>query len=116
MKFSAMLLFVSARSLLVYTPIAHMVWETGGWLNAAGASLLWVCWFGFNAGSALAADGRAGMAMLTTQMATGAAALGWMFAEWASKGKPSVLGIASGAVAGLVAVTPASGLGSLSRR
>jgi Amt family ammonium transporter len=156
MKFSAMLLFVSAWSLLVYAPIAHMVWETSGWLNAAGvldyaggtvvhinagiaglasclvlgkrlgygreampphnltltltgASLLWVGWFGFNAGSALAADGRAGMAMLTTQMATAAAALAWMFGEWASKGKPSVLGIASGAVAGLVAVTPASG-------
>jgi Amt family ammonium transporter len=68
-----------------------------------------VGWFGFNAGSAVAADGRAGMAMLATQMATGAAALAWMFAEWVSKGKPSVLGIASGAVAGLVAVTPASG-------
>jgi len=74
-----------------------------------GASLLWVGWFGFNAGSAVAADGRAGMAMLATQMATGAAALGWMLAEWVSKGKPSVLGIASGAVAGLVAITPASG-------
>jgi Amt family ammonium transporter len=156
MKFSAMLVFVSAWSLLVYAPIAHMVWEPTGWLNAAGvldyaggtvvhinagvaglasclvlgkrlgygrermqphnltltligASLLWVGWFGFNAGSAVAADGRAGMAMLTTQMATGAAALGWMFSEWVSKGKPSVLGIASGAVAGLVAVTPASG-------
>jgi Amt family ammonium transporter len=156
MKFSAMLVFVAAWSLLVYAPIAHMVWETGGWLNGAGvldyaggtvvhinagvaglasclvlgkrlgygreampphnltltltgASLLWVGWFGFNAGSALAADGRAGMAMLTTQMATGAAALAWMFGEWASRGKPSVLGIASGAVAGLVAVTPASG-------
>jgi Amt family ammonium transporter len=156
MKFSAMLLFLSAWSLLVYSPIAHMVWEPTGWLNAAGvldyaggtvvhinagvaglasclvlgkrvgygreampphnltltligASLLWVGWFGFNAGSAVAADGRAGMAMLATQMATGAAALGWMFAEWVSKGKPSVLGIASGAVAGLVAITPASG-------
>jgi Amt family ammonium transporter len=156
MKFSAMLLFLSAWSLLVYAPIAHMVWEPTGWLNAAGvldyaggtvvhinagiaglasclvlgkrlgygreampphnltytligASLLWVGWFGFNAGSAVAADGRAGMAMLATQMATGAAALGWMFAEWAVKGKPSVLGIASGAVAGLVAITPASG-------
>jgi Amt family ammonium transporter len=156
MKFSAMLLFMSAWSLFVYAPIAHMVWEPTGWLNAAGvldyaggtvvhinagiaglasclvlgkrlgygreampphnltltligASLLWVGWFGFNAGSATAADGRAGMAMLATQMATGAAALGWMFAEWFSKGKPSVLGIASGAVAGLVAITPASG-------
>jgi len=156
MKFSAMLLFLAAWSLFVYAPIAHMVWEPTGWLNAAGvldyaggtvvhinagiaglasclvlgkrigygrermqphnltltligASLLWVGWFGFNAGSATAADGRAGMAMLATQMATGAAALGWMFAEWFGKGKPSVLGIASGAVAGLVAVTPASG-------
>jgi Amt family ammonium transporter len=156
MKFSALLIFVSAWSLLVYAPIAHMVWEPSGWLalkgvldyaggtvvhiNAGiaglasclvlgkrlgygkesmpphnltltliGASLLWVGWFGFNAGSAVAADGRAGMAMLATQMATAAAALGWMFAEWIVKGKPSVLGIASGAVAGLVAITPASG-------
>jgi Amt family ammonium transporter len=156
MKFSAMLVFMAAWSLLVYAPIAHMVWEPTGWLNLAGvldyaggtvvhinagiaglasclvlgkrlgygkeampphdltltlmgASLLWVGWFGFNAGSAGAADGRAGMAMLVTQLATAAAALGWMFAEWISKGKPSVLGIASGAVAGLVAITPASG-------
>ena len=156
MKFSAMLVFMSAWSLLVYSPIAHMVWEPTGWLNKAGvldyaggtvvhinagvaglasclvlgkrlgygrekmaphnltltligASLLWVGWFGFNAGSAGAADGRAGMAMLVTQMATAAAALGWAFAEWLSRGKPSVLGIASGAVAGLVAITPASG-------
>jgi Amt family ammonium transporter len=156
MKFSSMLVFLAAWSLLVYAPIAHMVWEPTGWLNLSGvldyaggtvvhinagvaglasclvlgkrlgygkeampphnltltligASLLWVGWFGFNAGSAVAADGRAGMAMLATQMATGAAALGWMFAEWVSKGKPSVLGIASGAVAGLVAITPASG-------
>jgi ammonium transporter, Amt family len=156
MKFSAMLVFMAAWSLMVYSPIAHMVWEPTGWLNAAGvldyaggtvvhinagiaglastfvlgkrlgygreampphnltytligASLLWVGWFGFNAGSAGAADGRAGMAMLVTQMATAAAALGWMFAEWISKGKPSVLGVASGAVAGLVAITPASG-------
>ena len=156
MKFSAMLVFMAAWSLLVYAPIAHMVWEPTGWLNTAGvldyaggtvvhinagmaglascmvlgkrlgygrermpphnltltligASLLWVGWFGFNAGSAGAADGRAGMAMLVTQMATAAAALSWMFAEWFAKGKPSVLGIASGAVAGLVAITPASG-------
>jgi Amt family ammonium transporter len=156
MKFSAMLVFLAAWSLLVYAPIAHMVWEPTGWLNLSGvldyaggtvvhinagvaglasclvlgkrlgygkeampphnlaltligASLLWVGWFGFNAGSAVAADGRAGMAMLATQMATGAAALGWMFAEWVSKGKPSMLGVASGAVAGLVAITPASG-------
>jgi Amt family ammonium transporter len=74
-----------------------------------GASLLWVGWFGFNAGSAVAADGRAGMAMVVTQFATAAAALAWMFTEWLVKGKPSVLGIASGAVAGLVAITPASG-------
>ncbi len=156
MKFSSMLVFMAAWSLLVYCPIAHMVWEPTGWLSKAGvldyaggtvvhinagiaglasclvlgkrlgygkesmapynltltligASLLWVGWFGFNAGSAGAADGRAGMAMLVTQLATAAAALGWMFAEWISRGKPSVLGIASGAVAGLVAITPASG-------
>jgi len=78
-------------------------------LTLIGASLLWVGWFGFNAGSAVAADGRAGMAMAATQIATALAALGWMFAEWVVKGKPSVLGIASGAVAGLVAITPASG-------
>ena len=66
-------------------------------------------WFGFNAGSAVAANGRAGMAMTVTQIATAAAALGWMFAEWIAKGKPSVLGAISGAVAGLVAITPASG-------
>jgi len=74
-----------------------------------GASMLWVGWFGFNAGSELAADGVAGMAMAVTQIATAAAALGWMFSEWLSHGKPSVLGVASGAVAGLVAITPASG-------
>ena len=156
MKFSAMLVFMSVWSLVVYCPIAHWVWEPSGWLavkgvldyaggtvvhiNAGiaglasclvlgkrvgygreamaphnltltliGASLLWVGWFGFNAGSAGAADGRAGMAMAATQIATAAAALAWMFAEWVVKGKPSVLGIASGAVAGLVAITPASG-------
>jgi Amt family ammonium transporter len=156
MKFSAMLIFMSVWSLVVYCPIAHWVWEPSGWLavkgvldyaggtvvhiNAGiaglasclvlgkrvgygreampphnltltliGASLLWVGWFGFNAGSAGAADGRAGMAMAVTQIATAAAALSWMFAEWIIKGKPSVLGIASGAVAGLVAITPASG-------
>jgi Amt family ammonium transporter len=74
-----------------------------------GASLLWVGWFGFNAGSAVGANGRAGMAMTVTQIATAGAALGWMFAEWMAKGKPSVLGAISGAVAGLVAITPASG-------
>jgi Amt family ammonium transporter len=74
-----------------------------------GASLLWVGWFGFNAGSANAANGRAGMAFAVTHIATAAAALGWMFAEWITHGKPSVLGIISGAVAGLVAITPASG-------
>jgi len=156
MKFSAMLVFMSVWSLVVYCPIAHWVWEPSGWLavkgvldyaggtvvhiNAGiaglasclvlgkrvgygreamaphnltltliGASLLWVGWFGFNAGSAGAADGRAGMAMAATQIATAAAALSWMLAEWIAKGKPSVLGIASGAVAGLVAITPASG-------
>ncbi len=156
MKFSALLVFITLWSLLVYCPVAHWVWEPSGWLavkgvldyaggtvvhiNAGiaglvsclmlgkrlgytreamaphnltltlmGAALLWVGWFGFNAGSAVAADGRAGMAAVTTQIATAAAALAWMFAEWITKGKPSVLGIASGAVAGLVAITPASG-------
>jgi ammonium transporter, Amt family len=157
MKFSAMLWFMALWSLLVYSPIAHMVWSGDGgfmWdmgvldfaggtvvhinagvaglvaalvlgprigygkealmphnlvLTVIGASMLWVGWFGFNAGSAVAADGRAGMAMAVTQIATAAAALSWMFAEWLGKGKPSVLGIASGAVAGLVAITPASG-------
>ena len=78
-------------------------------LSVIGASMLWVGWFGFNAGSAVAANGSAGMAMAVTQIATAAAALSWMFAEWISRGKPSVLGIVSGAVAGLVAITPASG-------
>jgi Amt family ammonium transporter len=156
MKFSAMLVFMTLWSIIVYSPIAHMVWEPTGWLASAGildfaggtvvhinagiaglvcclvlgkrtgygkdsmaphnlvltmigGSMLWVGWFGFNAGSAVAADGRAGFAMLTTQVATAMAALGWMFAEWIAKGKPSVLGIVSGAVAGLVAITPASG-------
>ncbi|HEV8503130.1 MAG TPA: ammonium transporter [Casimicrobiaceae bacterium] len=156
MKFSAMLWFMGLWSLVIYAPIAHMMWEpTGYWaakgvldfaggtvvhinagiaglvcalvlgkrlgygrepmaphnltLTLIGASMLWVGWFGFNAGSAVAADGRAGMAMFVTQFATAAAALAWMFTEWITKGKPSVLGIASGAVAGLVAITPASG-------
>lgn len=156
MKFSALILFVSLWSLVVYTPVAHWVWEPAGWLAALGvldfaggtvvhinagvsglvaavvvgrrigygkesmpphnlvltvigASLLWVGWFGFNAGSALAADGRAGMAMLTTQLATAVASLAWMAAEWIRRGLPSMLGLASGAVAGLVAITPASG-------
>lgn len=74
-----------------------------------GAAMLWIGWFGFNAGSAVAANGTAGMAMLVTQIATAAAALGWMFAEWLTHGKPSALGIASGVVAGLVAITPAAG-------
>ena len=78
-------------------------------LSLIGASMLWVGWFGFNAGSALAADGRAGMAMLVTQISAATAAMSWLLAEWAAKGKPSVLGIISGAVAGLVAITPAAG-------
>lgn len=78
-------------------------------LTLVGAAMLWVGWFGFNAGSELAADGTAGMAMCVTQYATAAAALSWMFCEWLMHGKPSALGIASGAVAGLVAITPASG-------
>jgi Amt family ammonium transporter len=156
MKFSAMLWFVGLWSLIVYSVIAHVMWEPGGYffkagmldfaggtvvhinagvaglvaclvlgkrrgygtenfaphnlvLSLIGASLLWVGWFGFNAGSAVAADGRAGMAMAVTQIATATAALSWMFTEWMLKGKPSVLGIISGAVAGLVAITPASG-------
>ncbi|MBW9104491.1 ammonium transporter [Paraburkholderia phenoliruptrix] len=156
MKFSAMLVFMTLWSIIVYSPVAHMVWEPTGWLASAGVldfaggtvvhinagiaglvcclvlgkrvgygkeamaphnltltliggAMLWVGWFGFNAGSAVAADGRAGFAMFATQVATAAAALAWMFAEWAAKGKPSVLGIVSGAVAGLVAITPASG-------
>ena len=78
-------------------------------LTVVGASMLWVGWFGFNAGSQLAADGGAGNAMLVTQISTAAAALAWMFVEWARHGRPSVLGIVTGAVAGLVAITPASG-------
>jgi Amt family ammonium transporter len=78
-------------------------------LSLIGASLLWVGWFGFNAGSAVGANHSAGMAMAVTQIATAAAALSWMFLEWALRGKPSVLGILSGAIAGLVAITPASG-------
>ena len=78
-------------------------------LSVVGASLLWVGWFGFNAGSALAADGAAGMAMAVTQIAAASAALSWMFLEWALRGKPSMLGMISGAVSGLVAITPAAG-------
>ena len=78
-------------------------------LSVIGASLLWVGWFGFNAGSAVAANGTAGMAMAVTQICTAAAALAWMFAEWMYRGKPSVLGIVSGAVGGLVVITPAAG-------
>jgi len=155
MKFSAVVLFMIAWSLIVYVPVAHWVWG-GGFLGGAGvldfaggtvvhinagiaglvccimvgkrkgygldnmaphnvgivligASLLWVGWFGFNAGSAVAAGPRAGMAMTATQIATAAAALTWMFFEWAVRGKPSVLGIVTGAVGGLVAITPAAG-------
>jgi Amt family ammonium transporter len=78
-------------------------------MTVMGASLLWFGWFGFNAGSALAANGLAAHAFTTTNTATAAAALGWMFTEWSSRGKPTVLGAASGAVAGLVAITPAAG-------
>jgi len=156
MKFSALCIFMTLWSLLIYSPVAHWMWAPTGWgaingqldfaggtvvhINAGiagmvcclvlgkrvgygtdnmapynlaysviGASLLWVGWFGFNAGSAVGSNGRAGMAMAVTQIATAAAALAWMFAEWMSKGKPSVLGCISGAVAGLVAITPASG-------
>jgi len=156
MKFSALCLFMTLWSIIVYSTVAHWVWAPSGWLaglgvmdyaggtvvhinsgvaglvgclimgkrkgmgtenfapanlayTVIGASLLWVGWFGFNAGSALTSDGRAGMAMTVTQIATGTASLSWMFAEWIVKGKPSALGAASGAVAGLVAITPASG-------
>jgi Amt family ammonium transporter len=78
-------------------------------MSVMGAAMLWVGWFGFNAGSELAADGTAGMAMAVTQIATATAALAWMFMEWIVHGKPSVLGIITGAVGGLVAITPASG-------
>ncbi|HIM76888.1 MAG TPA: ammonium transporter [Rhodospirillales bacterium] len=78
-------------------------------LSVIGASMLWVGWFGFNAGSAVAANGGAGMAMAVTQIAAATAAVSWMVVEWIFRGKPSVLGIISGAVAGLVAITPASG-------
>jgi Amt family ammonium transporter len=161
MKFSAMLLFTSLWLLVVYLPMAHMVWGKGGLLNAflggtfptldfaggtvvhitsgvsalvcalylgkrlgypseqmkphsmvlsfIGACLLWVGWFGFNAGSALSASGLATSAFAATHVAAAAATLGWMLAEWMKHGKPTVLGAISGAVAGLVAVTPASG-------
>jgi Amt family ammonium transporter len=161
MKFSAMLLFTVLWSLLVYFPMAHMVWGKGGLLNAflggrfgcldfaggtvvhvtsgvsalvcalylgkrqgypsepmkphnlvlsvIGACLLWVGWFGFNAGSALASSALATSAFVATHFGAAAATLGWMLAEWIKGGKPSVLGAISGAVAGLVAITPASG-------
>jgi Amt family ammonium transporter len=161
MKFSAMMLFMALWSLVVYFPMAHMVWGKGGFLNAflggripcldfaggtvvhitsgvsalvcalylgrrrgyphepmkphslvlsfIGACLLWVGWFGFNAGSALGASGLASSAFVATHFAAAAAALGWAVAEWIKNGKPSVLGAITGAVAGLVAVTPASG-------
>ena len=156
MKFSALLVFMGAWSILIYSPLCHMVWAGGGLMfdwgvldfaggtvvhissgvsglvaalmigkrngyrktpfvphnlvyTVIGGSLLWVGWFGFNAGSALAASANAGMAMLVTQIAAAVAALAWMFCEWISKGHPSVLGIVSGAVAGLVGITPAAG-------
>jgi Amt family ammonium transporter len=161
MKFSSMLLFMTLWSVVVYFPMAHMVWGKGGFLNGTlggkfpawdfaggtvvhvtsgvsalvcalylgkrdgypnesmrphsvvlsviGACLLWVGWFGFNAGSAVSAGALASSAFIATHFATAAAVLGWMVAEWMMAGKPSVLGAVSGAVAGLVAITPASG-------
>jgi Amt family ammonium transporter len=156
MRFSAMLWFIGLWSIVVYAPIAHWVWEPGGWLvqmgvldfaggsvvhiNAgisglvcaymlgarkgygkepfepfnlgltmAGAGLLWVGWFGFNAGSAVASDGRAGLAMAVTHIAASAGAISWMLGEWIMRGRPSLLGLCSGLVAGLVAITPAAG-------
>ncbi|MFT4241895.1 MAG: ammonium transporter [Acidovorax sp.] len=160
MRFSAMLVFVGLWTLVVYAPIAHWVWEPGGWLaqmgaldfaggsvvhvNAgvaglacawflgrrtgygreafepynlgftmAGAGLLWVGWFGFNAGSAVAADGRAGLALAVTHVAAATGALAWMAGEWVVRGRPSLLGLCSGLVAGLVAITPAAGFVTL---
>jgi Amt family ammonium transporter len=160
MKFSSMAVFLSAWSLLVYSPMAHMVWGVGGLLNAnggripsldfaggtvvhitsgvsalvtciylgkrfgyphqkmqphsmvlsfIGACLLWVGWFGFNAGSALGSGPLATSAFVNTHFAAAAAAVGWSIAEWMHSGKPTALGAISGAVAGLVAITPASG-------
>jgi Amt family ammonium transporter len=156
MKFSALLIFFTLWSVVVYAPLAHWVWSPAGWLaqmgiadfaggtvveincgvsglvcalmlgrrlgygqeNMApwnlsyavvGASLLWVGWMGFNSGGALGANARAGMAVLVTQVAAAGATLSWTFAEWLLRGKPSVLGAISGAVAGLVAITPAAG-------
>jgi ammonium transporter, Amt family len=156
MRFMAWLIFIALWTLLVYAPVAHWVWEPGGWLarwgaldfaggtvvhvNAgaaalacayalgrrrgfgrqafepfnlaltmAGTGLLWVGWFGFNAGSALAADSRAGLAMLVTHLAAAAGALSWMGSEYLIRRRMSLLGICSGAVSGLVAVTPAAG-------
>jgi Amt family ammonium transporter len=156
MRFSALLLFMTMWSLVVYAPLAHWVWSPTGWLahmgvadfaggtvveincgitglvcalmlgrrigygqeNMApwnlsyaviGASLLWIGWMGFNSGGALGANARAGMAVLATQIAAAGATLSWSFAEWFLRGKPSVLGAISGAVAGLVAITPAAG-------
>ena len=161
MKFVAMFWFIVLWSLLVYAPVAHWVWEPGGWLaqmgaldfaggavvhiNAgvaglmcayfvgprrgygreafepfnlgltmAGTGLLWVGWFGFNAGSALADDGRAGLAMLVTHVAAASGALAWMGVEWVVRRQPSLLGLCSGAVSGLVAITPAAGFVTLS--
>jgi Amt family ammonium transporter len=159
-KFSGMLLFMILWVLIVYLPMAHMVWGKNGFLGAnwgqvstfdfaggtvvhitsgvsalvcalylgkrkgygadpmrphslvlstVGACLLWVGWFGFNAGSALAANALATSAFVATHFATAAAALAWMTVEWIHNGKPSILGVISGAVAGLVAITPASG-------
>ncbi|HUW80578.1 MAG TPA: ammonium transporter, partial [Acidocella sp.] len=156
LKFSSSMVFLGVWLLVVYCPIAHMVWGPGGFLAAAGvldfaggtvvhinsavaglvaavmvgkrtgygrdnmapadlgytmtgAALLWVGWFGFNAGSALTSGGLAGMAMINTHLATSAAVVSWTLVEWAVKGKPSLLGAVSGAVAGLVAITPACG-------
>jgi Amt family ammonium transporter len=155
-KFSTYVVFMTLWAFLVYDPLAHWVWGTGGWLKemgcldfagglvvhtssgvsalacalalgrrkgyqveimaphnlpitVLGACLLWFGWFGFNAGSAVASGALATSAFVVTQIATGTAAMSWMFAEWIYKGKPTALGAASGAVAGLVAITPASG-------
>ena len=101
--------WTSLPATVVESPIFQGWDPDGNGFVVIGAALLWVGWFGFNAGSALAADGIATIAFVNTNTATGAAVLGWMFSEWIGKGSPTAVGAASGAVAGLVAITPAAG-------
>src|SRR5919106_1347788 len=111
-RFKAMAIFSLLWATLVYAPVAHWVWGVGGWLRtygALGAGLLWFGWFGFNGGSALGANGLAANALVVTNTAAAMGGLAWMTASWFRHGHPSVLGLAAGAVAGLVAITPAAG-------